>query len=106
MIRRLLILQIILLAGLSSIWLLPTAPTIQEAALNPNLPKRLTLTGWTSPGDLGREGTEQEKAALAKDTEFFRRLYRRELNPSQQPPREANLMLVDELNTGIVLSGK
>lgn len=105
MIRRLIILQIILLAGLSSIWLLPSTPEIQEAALNPILPKRLTLAGWTSPGELGREGSPEEKAALAGDTEFYRRQYRRELSLSEQP-RNSDLLLVDELSTGIVLSGK
>jgi len=105
MIRRLLILQVLLLAGLSSIWLLPSAPETQYAALNPELPKRLTLSGWTSYGELIKEGSKEEKARLASDTEFFRRHYRRERSMTEQP-RDKDILLVDELNTGIVLSGK
>ena len=106
MIRRLLILQIILLAGLSSIWLLPTTPEIQEAALNPNLPARATLSGWESQGPLVTVGTAEEIARLAKDTEFFRRSYRRMLSFTEQPIESGAPVLLDELNTGVVLSGK
>jgi hypothetical protein len=105
MIRRLVILQIILLAGLGSIWLLPSAPDIQQAALNPELPRRLTLTGWSSSGELTREGSAEEIARLAKDTEFYRRQYRREVSFTEQPVEQGAPVLVDELNVGVVLSG-
>ena len=106
MLRRLIILQIILLAGLGSIWLLPTTPELQEAALNPHLPRRATLSGWESRGELNTTGSEEEKARLSSDTEYFRRDYRRELSFYDQPTGANNPVLVDELNTGIVLSGK
>ncbi len=106
MLRRLVILQILLLAGLSSIWLLPSSPGLKDAALNPMLPARATLSGWTSSSELNREGSKEERERLSSDTEYFRRDYRRELSFTEQPVGPNSPVLADELNTGIVLSGK
>jgi hypothetical protein len=106
MLRRLIILQILLLAGLSAIWMLPSSPGMRDAALNPLLPARATLSGWESKDELSREGSPEERAALSSDTEYFRRDYRRELSFTEQPVGPNSPVLADELNTGIVLSGK
>jgi hypothetical protein len=104
MIQRLIIFQVLLLAGLSGIFLLPKSPPMQEAALNMRLPSVLTLTGWTGD-ELQEDGSAEEKAILAPDTEYAKRTYRREVPPSEQGEKYYP-GLVDELRTGIVLSGK
>jgi len=111
MIRRLIVFQIVLLASLSSILLLPRTPPIKEAALQTKLPNFLTLTGWRGgpPGIPSRE----EREILAKDTGFFRRNYVREVSAFEQQEmlrqgllRRMEPNLVDALHCGIVLSGK
>jgi len=111
MIRRLLIFQIVLLAGLSSILLLPRTPPIKEAALITKLPNFLTLSGWRG-GPLGIP-SQEERDILAKDTGFFRRNYIREVSMLDQQAlvQEKALPhpipnLVDALHCSIVLSGK
>jgi Protein of unknown function (DUF3485) len=104
MIRRLIIFQALLLGGLGSVFLLPKSPPMQDAALNMKLPSFLTLTGWS--GDkLVQDGSREEKAILAPDTSYAKRTYRRDVPPSEQGERYYP-GLVDELRTGIVLSGK
>lgn len=110
MIRRLAIFQIILLGGLSLIYALPKSPPQQGAALNTKLPNHLVLSGWE-----GKEfgvPSEVERKTLAKDTQFFRRDYHREVTMTEQAAPSAdgriryNPGLVDVLNASIVLSGK
>ena len=110
MIRRLAIFQIILLGGLSLVFALPTTPPIKDAALNTELPNFLTLSGWRAQ----RAGapSKEELDILAKDTEFFRRDYHREVSLTEQralavPGKEQYYSgLMDVLNASIVLSGK
>jgi hypothetical protein len=111
MIRRLIILQIILLAGLGAVFLLPKTPEMKPAALNTELPNFLTLTGWF--GQKHGKPSIKEEQILAKDTQFFRRDYRRVVSDSDQlamapPGKETRIYrnIVDVLNAGIVLSGK
>ena len=110
MIRRLAIFQIILLAGLSLVFALPTTPPIKDAALNTELPNFLTLSGWR--GKKFGVPSEDERAILAKDTGFYRRDYHREVSMSEQaalsPPNrpQYHAGLMDVLNASIVLSGK
>lgn len=110
MIRRLLVFQIILLGGLSLIYALPKTPPLQEAALNTTLPNFLTLSGWR--GKKFGVASQEEREILAKDTEFYRRDYHREVTMSEQvalsPPDKPQYYpgLVDVLNASIVLSGK
>jgi hypothetical protein len=112
MIKRLIILQIVLLAGLSLVFTLPRTPEMKAAALNTDLPNYLTLTGWA--GQAFGQPSVEEKEILAKDTKFFRRDYRREVSISERQamtaPELKNLRtypnLVDMLNAGIVLSGE
>ena len=116
MIKRLLIFQIILLGGLSTVFLLPRTPPIRDAALITRLPPSLTLSGWS--GQEFGTPSEEEKAILAKDTEFFRRDYHRPVSFSDQEALAEQMAkegkksmqyypgLTDVLNAGIVLSGK
>ena len=116
MIKRLLIIQIILLAGLSTVFLLPRTPDIKNAALVTDLPNFLTLTGWT--GQKFGKPSEEETSILAKDTGFFRRDYHRQVSVTDQrnaaelalkegrKAMEYYSGLTDVLNAGIVLSGK
>ncbi len=110
MIRRLAIFQIILLGGLSLVFALPKTPPIKDAALNTDLPNFLTLSNWY--GQRAGAPSREELDILAKDTEFFRRDYRREVSLSEQralaaPGKEQYYPgLVDVLNASIVLSGK
>ena len=111
MIKRLVIFQIILLGGLGLIYALPRTPPMKEAALITKLPNFLTLSGWR--GGPAGEPSPEEKEILAKDTEFYRRDYRREVTLSEQrdltPPGQQVRYypgLVDILNASIVLSGK
>jgi len=85
--KRLLILQIILLIGLSSVFLVPSSPKIQPSGVKLELPEILGIwQGESLPI------TEKELAVLAKDTEFARRLYQ---NP-----------FGDQIFVSIVLSGQ
>lgn len=104
MIKRLLIFQIILMAGLGIIYALPATPPIKNAALITELPNFLTLSGWRG----GPPGvpSEEEKEILSKDTGFFRRHYYREVPMSEQPPGRWDPELLDVLHASIVLSGK
>ncbi len=105
MTTRLVIIQVLLLAGLSSIFLLPQTPPMKDAALIMKLPTVLTLSGWTG-GAPESDGSREERAILARDTEFAKRKYRREVPISEQYPSNYYSGLVDQLDTGIVLSGK
>lgn len=110
MIRRLLIFQIILLGGLSLVFALPRTPPIKDAALRTQLPNSLPLSGWR--GQKFGVPSEDERSILAKDTEFYRRDYHREVTMTEQaafsPPGKPQYYpgLVDMLNASIVLSGK
>ncbi len=112
MIKRLIILQIVLLAGLSLVFALPRTPEMKLAALNTELPNFLTLTGWA--GQKFGEPSVEEREILAKDTKFFRRDYHREVSLSDRQAMTAPELkglrtyanLVDVLNAGIVLSGQ
>lgn len=110
MIRRLIILQVVLLTGLSLIFFLPRTPEMMPAAINTELPNFVTLTGWS--GKAYGKPSPEEKKILAADTQFFRRDYQRDVSMSDQeamtpkgekPKYYRNL--VDVLNAGIVLSG-
>ena len=70
MTKRLMIVQALLLAGLSLVFLLPQTPPMREAALRAELPTWVG-GGWEGGGDL--EASKEEREILAKDTEFFRR---------------------------------
>ena len=106
MIRRLFTLQIILLAGLSIIWLLPSTPEMQAAAINlDGFVSRLAVSGFRATGEVTREGSKEERERLASDTQFARRQYRRVLDAVDQP-HDSDAQLVDELNTSLVLSGQ
>jgi len=110
MIPRLILFQIILLGGLSLVFVLPRTPPIKDAALRTQLPVSLLISGWS--GQKHGVPSKEELDILAADTEFFRRDYHREVMMSEQaalsPPGEAQYYpgLVDVLNAGIVLSGK
>jgi hypothetical protein len=111
MIKRLVILQIIVLGGLSLVFFLPKTPEMKSAALNTELPNFLTLSGWSGQ-KFGHASLEEEKI-LAKDTQFFRRDYRRVVSSSDQremapPGKPAKIFgnIVDVLNASIVLSGQ
>src|SRR6186997_3232796 len=107
MIKRLVLLQLILLGGLSLIWALPKSPPMQQAALNTQLPNFLTLSGWR--GQKFGAPSRQEVEILSRDTEFFRRNYHREVSASDQlaalPDGKGAVYsnLLDVLNAGIVL---
>ena len=105
MMRRLIIAQVLLLAGLSFVFLLPKTPPMREAALKTDLPSFLT-GGWEAGPMMSP--SQQELEILAKDTEFFRRNYYRPVPVDDQDkagiPFDPGLM--DVLNAGIVLSGK
>jgi EpsI family protein len=86
-IKRLLILQVVLAVGLSSVFLLPTKSHSNPAGISLELPKE--VGGWTS-----REAviSEDELKVLSTDTGFSRRIYTNAFG--------------DEVMVGIVLSGE
>ena len=86
MTKRLMIVQVLLLAGLSLVFLLPQTPPMREAALRAELPTWVG-GGWEGGSDL--EASKEEREILAKDTEFFRRSYFR-------PVGGAETSLLDE----------
>lgn len=106
MTRRLMIVQALLLAGLSLVFLLPQTPPMREAALRAEMPTWVG-GGWEGGSDM--EASKEEREILAKDTEFFRRSYFRPvgggLDTSLLEETEGGRMS-DVLNAGIVLSGK
>jgi hypothetical protein len=116
MIKRLLTLQIILVAALGSVFLLPKTPPIKDASILTELPNFLTLSGWS--GQPFGKASEEERAILAKDTEFYRRDYHRQVSFTEQQhlaetavkegrqPMQYYAGLTDVLNASIVLSGK
>lgn len=104
MFRRLLILQLLALGGLSSVFLLPKVPDLQSSAIvtdsqdHPDLPGILVSTGWTAGPRI--KPAEKELQALADDTNFARRDYTR------QVAGEMNPNILETLQASIVLSGK
>lgn len=83
---RLIVLQIVLLAGLATAMLLPRMGAYDPAGIRLELPSRLGM--WESePVAI----SDREKEILAKDTEFARRVYRNAFG--------------DEILVSIVLSG-
>lgn len=86
-IKRLLILQIALAAGLSSVFLLPSKTHFNPAGISLELPKE--VGGWTS-----KEAaiSERELTILSADTGFARRVYTNAFG--------------DEVMVSIVLSGE
>lgn len=104
MVRRLLILQLLLLGGLGSVFLLPKAPPMQASALvvnaqdHPDLPNQLIMSGWSGGNRI--KPAEKELAALADDTNFARRNYFRPV------PGSLDRSLTQTLQASIVLSGK
>lgn len=83
---RLLLLQILLLAGLSSVALVPKQPEILPSAANLHLPASIGI--WEGQD---QAISERELATLAKDTEFARKVYRNAFG--------------DEIFASIVMSG-
>jgi len=98
MLKRLIILQFLVLGGLSLIFLLPKSPAIQASAVSLDLPNLLVLSGWAAGPRI--EASTKEREALAKDTEFSRRNYYRNAGPDA--PSGAR----EVLQTSIVMSGK
>ncbi len=114
-IKRLIILQVILLAGLSIVFALPRSATMKPAALNTDLPNFISPSGWS--GKKFGEASKEEREILAKDTRFFRRDYWREVSYSDKMEEAVKAKargeppilypnLQDVLNAGIVLSGE
>lgn len=68
--KRLWVLLVILVVGLSSIWLLPKQKEMAISRLSKNLP--VSVDSWTSEK---REVSPAELKILAADTEFARRFY-------------------------------
>lgn len=85
MIRRLASLQVILLAGLGSVFLLPKDIRIQPASIDPSLPAM--VGDWQGRDEVVGEG---ERAILGQDTQFSRKTYSKG---------------TDEISVSIVLSG-
>ncbi|MES2706500.1 MAG: exosortase-associated EpsI family protein [Verrucomicrobiota bacterium] len=105
MFRRFLILQILVLGGLSTVFLLPPTPDIQPSAVivdsleRPDLPSLMIMSGWT--GGPKVKPTEKELSSLADDTNFARRNYTRRLLSANGDAEAAQ-----SLQASIVLSGK
>lgn len=93
MVRRLIIVVMFLLVGLSVVALIPDAPPIRECAVSMELPSR--MHGWRGTV---REASDQEREILADDTEFSKRDY------SEYPPRTFTDRL-RQVSASIVLSG-
>jgi Protein of unknown function (DUF3485) len=105
MIKRLVVFQVILLGGLSLVFALPKTPPIKDAALRPVLRDVLIGTAYVG-GPMGKPSKE-ETDILAKDTEFVRRNYYREIPvEDQEAMGRFDPRLIDVLNASIVLSGK
>lgn len=104
MVRRLIFLQIVILAGLSAVFALPATPTIQASAMvvdsldHPELPNQLIMSDWTAGPKM--KPAEKELQALADDTNFARRDY------SRRPPGDYDPGALERLQASIVMSGK
>lgn len=98
MLKRLIILQVLLVAGLGSVFLLPKSPPLQESAVSMQLPNVLIVSGWGAEKNI--EPSAKEIGALAKDTEFARRNYYRSAGMDALPGSR------EMLQASIVLSGK
>lgn len=98
MFKRLLILQLLIAGGLSSVLLLPKSPPLQPSAVSLEMPNVLVLSGWAAGPKI--EPSNKEIAVLSKDTEFSRRNYYRGAGLDQ--PAGSREML----QASIVLSGK
>ena len=98
MLKRVLILQTLVLGGLCLIFLLPKTPPIQSSAVSLDLPSLLILSGWAAGPKM--EASSKEREALAKDTEFARRNYYRSAG-IEAPTGSREL-----LQASIVMSGK
>src|SRR5690349_12346967 len=70
-IKRLLVLQGIILFGMGSIFLLPSSPKSQPVGINLQLPEK--IGAWNGRDE---QVTEKEKGTLGPDTEFSRKRYR------------------------------
>ena len=68
--KRLVILQLILVFGLGSVFLLPKNVKLQPSALNPSLPQ--SIAGWEGADQPISDG---ERQILGSDTQFARKLY-------------------------------
>ncbi|MES2469684.1 MAG: exosortase-associated EpsI family protein [Verrucomicrobiota bacterium] len=98
MLNRLILLQVLIAGGLSLVFLLPKSPPLQPSAVSLELPNVMILSGWTAGPKI--DPSERELLVLAKDTNFARRVYRR--NAGMDAPAGAR----EELQASIVLSGK
>lgn len=85
--RRLLILQVVILLGMGSVFVLPDAPKSQPVGISLALPP--LLGGWYG---VNAAVSEKERVALGVDTQFSRKLYRNNLG--------------DEIYVSIVLAGQ
>lgn len=103
MFKRLLILQILVLAGLSSVFFLPHSSLQPSAILldslqHPDLPNQLIMAGWTAGPKI--KPAEKELGALADDTNFARRNFYRQVTGDDGRSG------LQTLQASIVLSGK
>lgn len=94
-IKRLLLLQGIILFGMGAIFLLPSSPKSQPVGVNLQLPE--TIGTW-----IGRDEdvTEKEKGTLGADTRFSRKRYR---NGSGQEVYVSIVLGGQDMNTSIHL---
>jgi hypothetical protein len=98
MMSRLLFLQVLFAGGLGLVFLLPKSPPLQESAVSLELPNVLILSGWAAGPKI--DPSEKELKALAKDTNFARRVYYR--SGGMDAPAGSR----EVLQASIVLSGK
>ena len=102
MTRRLMIVQALLLAGLSLVFLLPQTPPMREAALRAELPTWVG-GGWEGGSDL--EASKEEREILAKDTEFFRRSYFRPVGGLETSLLEETVVSASARSASVVSTG-
>lgn len=97
MVKQLVILQVLILGGLCSVFLLPETPPIKKSATDLELPRILVASGWKGGDKI--PPSEKELQTLADDTNFARRNYTR-------AARYGGPGEVEMVQASIVLSGK
>ena len=92
-----LLLPVIVVAGLSSIYFLPSAGEVAQSAVRMNLPEQ--RNGWIFNGMLA---SQAEKDTLARDTEFSKAVC---LKPRTGEYDEQGRTIPDRIDLAVVLSG-